>query len=182
MYICGNCLFMNTLDIVLAVILAIGLFRGFTQGFILELFSLISVIAGIFLAYHGSGWLVDFVVSTWNWQFTQMHLLAFIFILVVVVVIFKLIGKGLTKLTDILSLGFLNRLLGALFNFVKTALILSVVINLWLWLNSIGGMGNLPFSDNSRLYPVIKNLVPRVYNIWKDQYEAPEQETPEQSV
>lgn len=173
---------MNTLDIFLAVILGIGLFRGFTRGFILELFSLISLVVGIFLAYHGSGILVDFVINNWNWEFAQMHVLAFVFILIVVIVIFQLMGKGLTKLSDIVSLGLLNRILGGFFNLLKTALILSVVINVWLWLNTVGGMGVIPFSENSKLYAPLQKLVPGVYQIWKDHYETPQDEKPEQTV
>lgn len=173
---------MNSLDIFLAVIIGIGFFRGFTRGFILEFFSLISLVVGIFLAYHGSGILVGFVRTRLNWEFTQMHVLAFVFILVVVIVIFQLLGKGLTKLSDIVSLGLLNRILGGFFNLLKTALILSLVINIWLWFNSVGGMGQIPFSENSKIYPALQKLVPSVYKIWKDQYETPEQEKPEQTL
>lgn len=137
---------------------------------------------GIFLAYHGSDRLVNLIKTTWKWEFAQMHLLAFIFILVAVIVVFQLFGKGLTKLTDILSLGLLNRFLGAFFNLLKTALILSVIINLWLWMNTVGSMGQIPFSDNSKLYPPLQKLVPSVYQIWKVHYEQPEAESPEQTI
>lgn len=173
---------MNSLDIFLAVILGIGFFRGFTRGFILELFSLISLVVGIFLAYHGSGILVDFIRAHWAWEFAQMHVLAFIFILVVVIVIFQLLGKGLTKLSDIISLGLLNRILGGFFNLLKTALILSLVINVWLWFNTVGGLGQIPFTENSKLYPSLQKLVPGVYQIWKEHYETPETENPEQTL
>ena len=54
---------MNILDIILLIPIAWFAYRGFTRGFIIELVSLIALVAGIFLAIHFSWFAAEFLAD-----------------------------------------------------------------------------------------------------------------------
>ena len=67
------------------------------------------------------------------------------------------LGKVFTKLASFAALGWLNRLLGGLFGFLKMALILSVSLNFFLKINSNNTFAEQKTLDGSFFfYPVLE--------------------------
>jgi membrane protein required for colicin V production len=112
---------MNLFDCLLVAIVAYSTIVAFVRGIILELFSLGGLIAGILLA-------------SWNYQHVAVvlgHLItnpaiaqivAFLLIVIGVMVVSTLIGKGLNRTAHAIGLGFFDRVLGALFGFARGCL------------------------------------------------------------
>lgn len=107
---------MNYIDIVILLFLLYGAFRGFSKGLIIEVATLAGLILGVFIAIRYSpfteGILKDFLNITS--RYLSYIALAVTFLLVVIAV--YLLGKMLTRLVDIISLGLVNKLLGTLLN------------------------------------------------------------------
>lgn len=170
---------MNYIDIILAILLLWGLFRGLKNGFFVELASLIALIAGIYGAIHFSYYAVDYLSEKVNWSAATINLAAFAITFIIIVVVITLAGKVLTKIADMAMLGMLNKILGALFGILKTAFILSVII---MFINSLHN--SISFLDEetkeeSVLYPYVQNVAPLVLpNILKEveEYNYDEQE------
>ena len=105
---------MNYIDIVILLFLLYGAFRGFSKGLIIEVATLAGLILGVFIAIRYSpfteGILKDFLNITS--RYLSYIALAVTFLLVVIAV--YLLGKMLTRLVDIISLGLVNKLLGTL--------------------------------------------------------------------
>jgi membrane protein required for colicin V production len=117
---------MNAFDILVGVVLVYGLVRGLFRGLVKELSSIIGVLGGFLAAYsfYGviGGYLSGMVSSP-----AYRNLLAFLIIFGAVVVTVNLLAIVVKYLLKIVFLGWLDRLGGVVFGFVKGALIVSVL-------------------------------------------------------
>ena len=166
---------MNYLDIILAVFLVLGLFRGFINGFFVELASLIGLIAGIYGAIHFSYYTVDFMQGKVDWSDETINLVAFAVTFIIIVLAVSLIARVLTKVASFAMLGLINKLLGAAFGVLKTAFVLSVLL---MFINAMSGRSQILDEDikqNAILYPYIEPIAPLLLpNILKqvDEYKT----------
>ncbi|UJH90269.1 CvpA family protein [Antarcticibacterium sp. 1MA-6-2] len=153
---------MNTVDVILAVILLYGLIRGFFRGFFAELASLIAFIAGIYVAVYSSHILSDFLTERVTWNINFVNLIAFAITFILVVFVISLAGKLLTQVANLAMLGILNKLIGAVFGFLKVAFITSVVI---MFFSATGEDINIVEEEtleDSVLYGPIRVLAPTI--------------------
>lgn len=117
---------MNAFDILVGVILAYSLFRGLFRGLVKEASSIIGVLGGFFAAYSFYGLLAGYlsgVVSNPAYR----NLLAFLIIFCAVVVLVNVLAIIIKYLLRIVFLGWLDRLGGVVFGFIKGALIVAVL-------------------------------------------------------
>ncbi len=57
---------MNFIDMFIMVLLVYAVFRGITKGFVLQLASLVALVAGIYLALKFSGFTARFLIKYWS--------------------------------------------------------------------------------------------------------------------
>jgi membrane protein required for colicin V production len=117
---------MNALDIFVGVILIYGLVRGIFRGLVKEVSSLIGVLGAFMAAYSFYGMVGGYlsgVVSSPAYR----NLLAFLIIFCAVVVFVNVLAIVIKYLLKIVFLGWLDRLGGVVFGFIKAALIVSVL-------------------------------------------------------
>ena len=125
---------MNYIDVILAIALIWFAYKGFTKGLIIEVTSLIALILGIYISYHFSGYASGLLTKYFNLEGKYLPLISFTVTFIVVVIAVYFVGKILEKVVNLVMLGFVNKLLGAVFGILKIALILST---LFLIINSI---------------------------------------------
>ncbi|WP_397444681.1 CvpA family protein [Polaribacter sp. R77954] len=155
---------MNVFDIILAVILLFAAVRGFMKGLFAEVAGLIAIVAGVFCAIHYSYYVEHFLndsVLQWSYQTNTIVAFAFTFLVVVLFIIF--VGKVLTKLADITSLGFLNKILGSVFAVLKSAIILSVIFLFFDKFNKTIPFVSEKTLDESVLYNSVRTIVPTLF-------------------
>lgn len=148
-------------DVVLLLVLLIGAWRGFAKGLLLSVASLVGLVGGIWAASHFSHLVAEHLSKHVSWSVNTLHMasLALTFLLVVVGV--HLLAKLLEKVLDLVALGFVNKLAGAVFGLLKVALILSFVM---LLLNqTVGPRAWLPESEPaSVLIGPVEALAPAI--------------------
>ena len=115
--------------------LLVGAWRGFTKGLILSVASMVGLVGGIWAASHFSHMVAAQLAPRVTWSVNSLHMasLALTFLLVVVTV--HLLAKLLEKMLDLVALGLVNKLAGALFGLLKFALVLSfgvMLLNQWM--------------------------------------------------
>ena len=81
------------------------------------------------------------MLSAWlqphlNLDANVLNIIAFTILVIVVILVLALLGKLLTKVLQLASLGWINRLLGLVFALFKAAVIISLVIFLFDPLNA----------------------------------------------
>lgn len=154
---------MEIIDIVLGIALLYGLVKGIMKGLLAEVASLIALIAGIYGAMHFSFYAKDILTESVSLEPKYISLIAFAITFLVIVIGISLAGKLLTKLASFIALGWINKILGAVFGVIKVGLILSVLLG---WFEKINGV--LPFiseaqKTNSILFTPVKNLAPSIF-------------------
>lgn len=119
---------MTTIDIIILIALGAGVIIGFMKGFIRQLASILGLIVGLLAAKALYTSLAVKLCPTVTDSMTVAQILAFVIIWIAVPLIFTLVASVLTKAMEAVSLGWLNRLLGAGLGALKYLLLVSLVV------------------------------------------------------
>ncbi len=146
---------MNWLDWVLLAVLVLAAIKGFMRGFVVELASLLGIVLGIWVASHYNG-----RVAGWAGLNLDHEVLSFAVTFLAVLVLVHLLAKAITKAMDLAMLSLPNKVAGTVFGMVRSAFILSVLLNLLL--ARAGGKDLLPQSavQGSALYGPLRSFAP----------------------
>ena len=118
---------MNWMDLVIGLLLVYAFYKGFKNGLILELTSLLALILGLFLAYSYSDRTAGILDQRVDWSDTSLSIVAFLLTFIVVVILINILGKALSKLIGMMALGLVNKLAGGIFGLMKVLLFISVL-------------------------------------------------------
>jgi membrane protein required for colicin V production len=157
----------NYLDIVLAVLLLLFAWSGFRKGLVIELATLVALILGIYLAYYFSGLLTEKLKEFFTISDQYLEIISFIVIFIAVLLLVLLVGKLFEKIIDVLLLGFLNKLAGAIFSILKGALFISIFIFIVEFVSAGNHFFKKETRESSVLYPPIASIVPSLVS-WVD--------------
>ncbi|MBN2165273.1 MAG: CvpA family protein [Marinilabiliaceae bacterium] len=152
---------MNYFDIVVGIILIIAIIKGFKNGLILELASLIALILGVLGAILLSSWAETFIRQWWDWKY--LGAVAFLITFIGIVLGIHLLAKLINEMVKLAALNTLNRILGAVFSMFKYAFIVSIlfsVIDYFRWSNSIMSSQQ---QESSKLYIPITKFAPTIF-------------------
>ncbi|MCU0371261.1 MAG: CvpA family protein [Bacteroidales bacterium] len=122
---------MNLLDLLLLIPVVWLCIRGFSKGFILELASLIGLVLGILAAYYFSDHLKDLLKEYFTLTDRAMKVTSYILIFLAVMLVVYLIGKALEKVVEVVMLGWLNKLLGAIVGLAKGIVVVCIILFLF---------------------------------------------------
>ena len=161
---------MNVIDIILAVILIAATINGFVKGFFIELASIVSLVLGIWAAVEFSGLVQSWLSKYLNWSADAMRLMAFVLIFILVVLVVHLVATLTEKFVRAIALSIFSRLGGAVFGFLKTAFILSIIMILIFKIeNFTGRIIPEKAKAESRLYGPIENFAPNILPFLKEE-------------
>jgi membrane protein required for colicin V production len=149
---------MGFLDIILAMLLAYGLFKGLKNGFFVEIASLVALIAGLFGAIHFSYITGEYLSQYLDWEEQYIALIAFIATFVIIVIFIHMIGKFLSRVTDFTLLGILNKIAGGVFGALKTAVIVGALLIYFDKMNSSANIVKPETIGSSVLYTPLKDI------------------------
>lgn len=152
---------MNTIDIILGLILVIAFYLGFKKGLLRVLASLIGLVAAVYCAIYFSDYVKVYIVQWFDWSEDLNRLASFLTTFFLVIFIFALAGRVLTKVADLAMMGLFNKLLGGAFNILKIVFLLSVI---FMFVNSSENYSILTAEkrDASILYNPIAALAPAI--------------------
>jgi len=127
---------MHYLDIIILIIVIASAVEGGFNGFVYAVCSLVGLVAGLFLAMEFCTELgphLSFIpLPIW-----LLNAIAFLLILIVVNVIFRIVGKSLRGLLRKIFMGWLDRVAGVAFGLVRGA-VMVLLITMILMLTPIG--------------------------------------------
>ena len=149
---------MNILDIVIIVALAWSAVSGFSKGFIVQIFSLGALILGVFCAYKLSHVVAGFISDSLSTDPTFTDIIAFTITFIGVWILIYMTGKIVHQIVQAVMLGLVNRILGAVFAFLKTTLVLSILLIVFENLNTSMHMVSQDTIDKSLTYKPLKNV------------------------
>lgn len=158
---------MGFIDIFLGVLLGYGIFKGIRNGLIVEFASLISFFVGIYIAVKFSSVVGGFIGDS-----KSAKVLAFVLTFILVVIGIHLLAKVFSKIASALFLGLINRIGGAIFGGLKTALILGVILSLFQKVNINDALISKETQEESLFFnPILKTsefMLPVLTDWFKD--------------
>src|SRR5699024_6548529 len=143
---------MTTIDIIILIALGAGVIVGFMKGFIRQLASILGLIVGLLAAKALYTSLAVKLCPTVTDSMTVAQILAFVIIWIAVPLIFTLVASVLTKALEAVSLGWLNRMLGAGLGALKYLLLVSLVICVIQFIDSDSQLIGQTKKEQSLLY------------------------------
>ena len=149
---------MGLLDILLAIPLVWGLYKGLKNGLLMEIASIVALIAGIYGAIHFSYITGDYLSEHFEWNERNMSVAAFVITLIIIIIVVHLAGKLLTKVANFAMLGFLNKIAGAIFGILKVAILLGAALIFFDRMDSTFNILDEDTKKESVLYQPIKDI------------------------
>lgn len=159
---------MSILDVILLICFIPALIQGLKKGFISQVISIVSLIAGVWMSFEFST-----AVSAWLAQYVEaseklLKIASFAIIMIGVFIILGIVGKSLEGILKFVMLGWLNRLLGVVFAFIKTVLVIGIVIILFNSLNNSLNLVSEETLAQSVLYPPLKDMAYTIFPYLKE--------------
>jgi membrane protein required for colicin V production len=115
------------IDILIVIILLLAIWRGWKNGFVMELFSMLAIFVGIYAGIHLSDWFTVFMRDKMDTTTPYMPIISFVSVMILVIIGIYLLGKLLTKTLKAGGAETWNQIGGAFFSLSKTILTLSVL-------------------------------------------------------
>jgi membrane protein required for colicin V production len=151
---------MNWLDIIICIVLLIGLYKGYLNGFFVELTSLIALIAAIYGSIYFSNYAGDWLREKVEWEDMYITIASFIVTFLVIIFVITYVGKLITKVIKTVNLSFINKIAGAAFGLVKMGFLASVIL---MFINTASGEFHLigkDIKEDSIVYEHVEPLAP----------------------
>lgn len=148
---------MSKVDITLSIIVLVGAYGGYRDGFLLELFSLFAILLGVLLGFKLMGYAMLALEQRFNIDQKALPYISFAFIFFLVVFLVNIIAKLMNQSLQKPLLGVLDGLAGAVIGFARTAFMLSVL--LWIF-DSLKFHFPRGWADDSWLLPMIASVAP----------------------
>ncbi|MFI5220370.1 MAG: CvpA family protein [Bacteroidia bacterium] len=160
---------MNLLDVIISLPLLWGAYRGFKRGLIFEVFMIIGLVLGLYIAFKFSNLINGLVSKTISANSAVIPYLSFIIVFAAILLIVILLAKFLEGVLSTGSLNVLNKVAGAVLGLIKFALIVSVLLWSFKALEPHWNFINPATKKESLLYePVLKTasfLTPALQDI-----------------
>ena len=158
---------MNTIDLLVCLVLVLAVWNGWRQGFIVQIFSLAGIVAGIWLAARfgaevGALLRLDEEVAAAG---------GFVTVLIVVVLVVAIAARLVRRLFHFAGFGVADILLGIAVSVVKYLLVMSVLFSAFSRQNADYTLVKRQTLDESRSYRPILRLSESLFPFVERMYE-----------
>jgi membrane protein required for colicin V production len=148
---------LSKIDIFLVILILIGAFSGYKQGFLMELFSVVAVILGIFGGFKLMGEAMELLQKNFNADKSILPYIAFGVVFLIIVIGVMLVARMLKASIDKTFLGKMDAIMGSLLGVFKIVFLASVI--LWI-LTSVRYSFPETWTKDSVVYPFIARIAP----------------------
>jgi membrane protein required for colicin V production len=142
------------IDVVWVILVVVAAWKGWTQGFIISLFSALAWGVGIVGAIKLCTVTSKFLQDNLDVHSEYLPVIAFIVVFLIIALFIFLVGKALEKLIDIAFLGTLNKLCGS----ILRVAIYTVLFAVFLWLLNEAGLLSPAVKSQSKIYSTLNNV------------------------
>lgn len=157
---------MATLDIIVLLLLAIGAYTGYKQGFFVSILSIVAFVFALILAFQLMGWGATVLAQRVENLTFMLPFVAFLIIFLGVILLIRGLGLLVKKTMDLTLLGSFDSLAGAMLGIMKSAFIISLFI--WVALSFEFGFLS-DWQSQSVIYGYIEPIAPVLIK-WTDKY------------
>ena len=146
------------LDVIAFMLLLLAMYKGFSKGLIIAVFSFFAFIIGLAAALKLSAAAAAYIGSSVNISQRWLPVLAFIAVFIIVALLIRVGAKMLEGMVKVAMLGWLNRLGGMVFYILIYFFIYSIVLFYAEQLHIIKSEG----AAASIVYPYLRPMAPSI--------------------
>ena len=146
------------IDLFSALVTLFAVFKGWRSGFVIGVFSFISIVVGMAAALKLSSLAAHHLSSATSIPPRLLPFVAFIFVFIVVVLLVRLGAKIIESMIELAMLGWANRVGGVLLYLLMYFFAFSIVLFYAVKL----GLLKSQMLQASNTYPLLEPLAPRV--------------------
>ena len=154
---------MNTLDIILLLLFIPGIVRGLAKGLMEQAVSLVGIVLGAWLAYKYYTQMGAWLGGFWQLSEVVLNIIGFAIILLLAFAVVMILAKLITKLIEMASLGWINRVLGLVLSLFVSALVIGLLILVFEALNNqFDFVHDSKLLEESVVYPLLRDFAQTV--------------------
>ncbi len=116
------------IDIIYLILLALAIFRGYSKGFIVAVFSFLAIFIGLAAALKLSATVAVWLGKSANIGERFLPILAFAIVLIGVAIVTRLVAVMIEKTLQLAMLGIINKLAGIVLYIVLYTIVFSIVL------------------------------------------------------
>jgi membrane protein required for colicin V production len=175
----------NFLDIIIAIPLIYGAYKGFRNGFIMEVFSILALFVGLYAAFNFSDQLTTLFVDTKKEEPQYLPAIIFIVLLIGVGVGVYFAGKALEKIVKAAMLSTPNRIAGGIIGTAKFLYFTGSTLMFIVSMDKKESFISPETKENSLLYALstdfVSKTIPGATDTYLYQFQSPkvEEEKPQ---
>lgn len=149
---------MNYLDIILVLPILIGAWRGFKKGFIIEFFTLLALLVGLYAGIHFSDFVADLLRDHLGMTSEYVPVIAFTLVFLGIGAMVYFCGKALERVISAVALTPLNKAAGMIFGILKMLFFTSAALVILESYDEKGEFLPEKIKSESLLYHPVKNV------------------------
>ena len=119
---------MNYIDILILIPLLYAGWKGFKHGLIIEVFTLLALVVGLYAGIHFSDYIAGVLKNSLSWRSKYVPVVAFTITFLGVGAMVYFAGKAIEKVVKITGLTPINKGLGIFFSILKMLYFISVIL------------------------------------------------------
>lgn len=151
---------MSKVDTTLAIIILVGSYNGFKDGFLVELFSALAILAGILCGFSLLHWVMVTLERKYNIDANAIPYIGFAAVFFMIVFGVNLLIRYLNRKVNHSFLGVMDQAAGGVLGLFRSAFMLSVL--LWIFYSM-----EFQFPDewtaDSWVLPIVSNMAPSMF-------------------
>jgi membrane protein required for colicin V production len=150
---------MEIIDLIILIPLIYGVWKGFKKGFIMELFTILALLVGLYAAFHFSDKITDFIVGKTHENPGYLPAISFLLLFLAVGAMVYFGGKALEQVLKLAQLSVFNKVIGAFIGMLKWAYLVGCFFVFIQSLDHNEKFITKKNKENAILYPAITGLV-----------------------
>jgi len=150
---------MEIIDLIIIIPLLYGAWKGFKKGFVMELFTILSLLVGLYAAFHFSDKITEIIVGKTHENPGYLPAISFLLLFLAVGAMVYFGGKALEQVLKIAQLSFLNKGIGALIGILKWGYLIGCVFIFIQSMDTNERFIAKKNKENAILYPAVTGLV-----------------------
>lgn len=150
--------YMNKLDIIIVIVIALPALIGLSKGFLRKVFSLASLILGLYLATRFNTDFTSFIMKFSGLSLKTSNILSFVVIMMGVYTLGVYIAKKISNINSLTKS--VDKTLGLFIGIIQGMIIASLCV---IAVNNFDLM-NKETINNSKLYVFVNDFAPRTFN------------------
>jgi membrane protein required for colicin V production len=148
----------NFLDILILIPLVYAAYKGFKQGLIIEIFTLLALFVGLYAGIHFSDMTAIFLKTQFDWNSIYLPVVSFTLVFLGLGAMIYFAGKAIERVVKVVNLSPLNKLFGSLFGLFKALYFVSVTLVLIESYDEKSKFFPIEKKETSYLYHPVKNI------------------------